>query len=211
MALSFSKLDKVWPKLSKEMRVAVACVAIERVRPLYELGNFKLTVKDVGATGKYPADKDLVELGLELGWGFVAGKTPDKPTREAIEKWIKAKILHKKAAKTVSSAGRGACKAVYHALRATDVEDGMHIEQAITMAEVGVSNTVRNMGIGDDKNDIPTKVGKKEQAWHLSVVEHALAAGKKKPSRAMFEELLKEGSAFDPYLDLYKKKYGKKK
>lgn len=212
MALNYDKLEKVWPKLSKEMRVAIACVAVERIRDLYELGNFKLTLGDmVISVAQQPPGKDLIELGLEMGWGFVAGTPPDKATRDAIEKWIKAKILHKSAAKTVSAAARSACKAVYHVLHATDDDTGASVEQAMTLAEVGPAITLRNMGIGNDDNDIPTQIAKKEQAWQMRVVEHALDSAKLKPRRELFAELLAEEPAFQPYLEQYKKKYGKKK
>jgi hypothetical protein len=213
--LTFDQLERVWPKLGKPARVAIACVALERILEPHRFGNYKLTLKDLGATSlKHDLDKDIVQVALELGWGFVGGKPADQPTLVAVDSWIKTNLLHKGGNMRKSQAARCAYKAAYYLLREIRCEQvredaGYSTEQALSMASVGIAIDIRNAGIGDERNDIASAIEENEQAWQLRVVEHALATGKKPMTRETFEELLEETPSWQPYVERLERKYAR--
>lgn len=212
--LSFDALERVWPKLSKQARVAIACAGIERIVPLRKSLNYELRIKDLGTPGlEPPPDKDVCDFALEQGWGFVAGKKPDLAALEVIDTWIKANLIHKGGTKRISSTAQCAYKAAYYLLREIrreelEEEAGYCTEQALSMASVGVAIDLRNAGItGDDDNAIDPE--ELEENWQLRVIAHARAHGKEKVTRKLFAELLAEEPEWKAHLPALKKQFGR--
>jgi hypothetical protein len=210
---TFDDLERFWPKIPKPARVAIACAVIERIRAPHVFGNYKITVKEVAskALKKYPPSKDLLDVMLELGWGFVAGKALDDAVLVAIDTWIKKKIFHKSGGKKTSSTALCAYKAGYHMLREIrceqlDEDPGYNVEECMSMASVGVAIDLGKIGVGDDDYDPEDD----EQAWQLRVFELAMTTAKAKQpvTRALFAELLAEPPFWQAYEEKLKKSFG---
>lgn len=206
--MDIDEIDKVLIKVPRQTRVAVACVGIERVCDLYRFGNLHPTVKDLGTVKtKLAKDSDLLDVGLKLAWTFVEGTKVDKPMATAIIEWVGDHLWQKKIPKKIAAGSDCTLKAIRFALLAIDDEKTQSVEQALSMAEIAASISLRQLGIGDEDDDIPTAVGDAEEAWQIKVVKH-VAKNKTAPAtKAMFAELLAQEPAWRKYLPQYKKKF----
>jgi hypothetical protein len=211
--MQIDEIDRVLNKVPKQTRVAVACVAVERVLDLYRFGNLHPTVKDLPEIKtKLAKDRELLDLGLEIAWAFVEGEKVDKPMAAAIVAWVGDHLWQKKVPKKIAAGSECALKAIRFTLLAIDDEETQSCEQALSMAEIAASISMRQLGLSDDSDDdddddIPSAVGDAEEAWQIKVVKHVAKNKTAAASKAMFAELRAQEPSWRQYLPQYKKKF----
>ena len=203
--MEIDEIDRVLAKVPNTMRVAVAAAAIERIRDFYRFGNLRPTLAELGAVETEIArHKEIFDVGLELAWSCAEGEKIDEGLASAIVGWVRDHLWQKQVPKTVSDGSACALKAVHFALLAREDKTTDSTEQALSMAELVASLSLRQLGIGDEDDDVPGDVGDAEEAWQIAVVKHVQKNKSAKPSQELFAALLAKTPTWQKYLEQYK-------
>ena len=191
-------------KLAPRSRVALGCVATEHLIDLYRLGNMKYSVKDVpDLGGAFAADRDLIELGLEMAWRFAEEGKHEASETAPIIAMLEARPHHKESA-TLSLAANGPIYGVIDSLKAISDETPSAGGFAVSRSRTGVFKLAREL---DPDEDAPAREDRMEAVWQLKVAHLIMKHGEAPIERASFRELLAEELPWRRYLPQYRAKW----
>jgi len=191
-------------KLEPRSRVALGCVATEHLMDLYRFGNMKYAVKDVpDLGGALAADRDLIELGLELAWRFAEQGQHEASATAPIIAMLDGRP-HLKESSTLSLAANGPIYGVTDSLMAITDETPSAGGFALSRSSTGVSKLAREF---DPDEDAPARESRREAVWQLKVAQLLKTHGDAALERDMFTELLAEELPWRRYLPQYRAKW----
>ena len=157
--------------LAKTGRVAVLAVCVEHVFDFYRMGNFSLQVRHAprdhvpGLGGAFPADRDLIELGLELAWRFVTTGQHEASTTAPIIAMLEGRPYLDESS-TLSVAANGPIYGVTDSSMAITDQTPNAGGFALSRSSTGVSDLA---GAHDPDEDAPAREERLEAVWQLKV------------------------------------------
>ena len=193
-------------QLPPQRRVAIAFIAVDHLRELYERGHVK-ALADKGIAGVSPGS-DLVAVGLQLAFGYAAGKPVDRAQVRGVQQ-----ALHKQRTELLKRA-RDADKqealllgvlvgpiiGVDEMLLAIDAKKPIVAANALDRAITSIPDLVAQF---TDDEDAPVKEELRELGWQLKVARRIRDLGNKPVDRTAFADLLAEKLAWHEHVDAY--------